>query len=177
MCVKNNKYGKYILIISGLVLICFVLTLATQIGFSLMPPSPFEPAYYGWPDVIAGRRVLFVINTDMDHCDSRHEKTIIVETLDTVTQTFPSDTQPTLSAPQIVSTLDPSGHTSVMERPYSTWRNLFTDSLYIRAYGRNLPCTYIYPGIFSLMLTPNVTMQVFFRSAATPTPLSTQRSN
>ena len=133
----SNSYRKYLWVIGSLLAVCFVLTLTTQIGIPLKPPDPYEPAYYGWPNVIAGRRVLFVINTDMDHCDSQHEKTIIVETLDTITQTFPSDTQPTLSAPQVVSTLDPSGHTSVMERPYSMWRDLFVNSLYIRAYGRN----------------------------------------
>lgn len=128
---KNNskrKYQKYILAVCGLVMICFALTLTTQIGVSLMPPSPYEPAYYGWPNTIAGRRILVVFDTEMNPCSPEHRKTIVVETLDTMTETSPISSKPTLSPPEVVLTLDPTGHTTIMERPF------FTKSILIRNY-------------------------------------------
>jgi hypothetical protein len=97
---------RYLIVVGSLLLLCFMVTLIPRVIST--SPSPYDPAYYGWSSALAGRRILAVLNTDFNPCALEHKRTIVIETMDTVTAAAPIDAAPTPSPFEIVLTLDPT---------------------------------------------------------------------
>ena len=163
-----NKYWKYILSV-GVVVACFTIPLMTQIQIPPATVAPYDPAYYGWPNIIAGRRVLVVFNTEMNSCSPEHRKTIVVETLDTMTKTAPVNNKSTPSPAEVVLTLDPTGHTSIMERPFSTKDTLITDYLSQLEFFRTAGCAISGVALWPIL---GVTSEITSVEHNTPTPVA-----
>ena len=159
------KYWKYLLAVAGLVIFCFMVTWVTQIGISLTPLSPYDPAYYGWSNILSGRRILAVLNSDLNPCALQPRKAIIIEMMDTVTATAPINGKPTLSPFEVVLTLDPTGRTTVMERPLAAKYDLIKYDISVNKFWRKKGCENSFGSMF--MTTP-----VAPRLLATPTPIS-----
>ena len=133
----NYKLWQVLIMTVSLVALCFVLILITPIVPS--SPTPYDPAYYGWSSSIAGRRILAVLNSDLNPCALERKKTIVVETIDTVTAAAPSS-EPTPSPYEVVSTLDPSGHTTIIERPLESQYALIKYDLSVNKFWRQAGC-------------------------------------
>ena len=162
---KHVQVWKYLLAIAGLVTFCFTVTLTTQIGITLTPLTPYDPAYYGWSNTLAGRRILAVLNSDLNPCALEHRKTIVVETMDTVTATTLINPEPTTSPFDIVLTLDPSGRTSIMERPLAAKYSLIKYDMSVNQFWHKKGCENSFGSMF--MTTP-----VAPRPLPTSTPVS-----
>ena len=134
----NYKLWQVLIMTVSLVALCFVLILITQI----LPSSPtsYDPAYYGWSNTISGRRILAVLNSDLNPCALERKKTIVVETIDTVSEAAPLSSQPTLSPYEAVSTLDPSGHTIIIERPLESQYALIKYDISVNKFWRQAGC-------------------------------------
>lgn len=153
--IKHLNHLKYIYFIGILLTIVVVTLLTTQIQNIPASPLPYDPAYYGWPNVISGRRVIMVIDTENNPCSIRNKKAIVIETLDTVTQQVPSTNIPTLSPPEVILLLDPTGNTAVIERPYATKDTLIKNYLSSIKFLSSSGCAKSGAG---LILTPAATM-------------------
>jgi hypothetical protein len=165
MFMKYRGGRYYLFVVGSVLLLFFVLICVTQILPT--PPTPYDPAYYGWSNTLSGRRILAVLNTDLNPCALEHKKSIVVETIDTVTESAPISADPTTSPFDIVLTLDPTGHTTIMERPLATKYDLIKYDIAVNNFWRKKGCANSFGSMF--MTTP-----VAPRPLATPTPVSTQ---
>ena len=134
----RGRYLRFLFTVGGLVILCFGLVAMTQ----MLPssPTPYDPAYYGWSNTLAGRRILAVLNTDLNPCALERKKTIVVETLDTVTAAAPVSTVATPSPLEVVLTLDPTGHTIIIERPFETKYTLIKYDMAVNEFWRKKGC-------------------------------------
>jgi hypothetical protein len=163
---SGGRYWQFLLVVGSLVILCFVLTLITQILPS--SPTPYDPAYYGWSNIVSGRRVLVVLNTDLNPCALERKKTIVIESVETVITTVPISGEPTPSPFEVVLTLDPSGRTTIMERPLAAKYDLIKHDISVNNFWRKTGCEVIQFGSM-FMTTP-----VAPRPPVNSTPVSAQ---